>query len=261
MKHVISLGAGVQSSTMALMAAAGEITPMPDCAIFADTQAEPRSVYRWLDWLQKQLPFPVYRVTAGDRGKVEGIKTSKAGTQYARFFVPMYALTANGQGMMMRQCTRDFKVTPIRRHIISMLSKGETAVQWIGISFDELDRMKESQHKRITNRWPLVDMGIRRNDCLVWMEKHNYPQPPRSACVFCPYHTDREWNRLKTEEPEEFDRAVAYEKQQQEVVSHSDVFTGVPFLHGSLKPLESVTFIDDRQSNLFINECEGMCGV
>jgi len=27
---VISLGAGVQSSTMALMAAAGEITPMPD---------------------------------------------------------------------------------------------------------------------------------------------------------------------------------------------------------------------------------------
>jgi len=35
MKHVISLGAGVQSSTMALMAAAGEITPMPDCAIFA----------------------------------------------------------------------------------------------------------------------------------------------------------------------------------------------------------------------------------
>ena len=38
--HIISLGAGVQSSTMALMAACGEITPMPQCAIFADTQAE-----------------------------------------------------------------------------------------------------------------------------------------------------------------------------------------------------------------------------
>ena len=47
----VSLGAGVQSSAMALMAAAGEISPMPRAAIFADTQAEPDSVYRWLDWL------------------------------------------------------------------------------------------------------------------------------------------------------------------------------------------------------------------
>ena len=44
MLTVISLGAGVQSSVMALMAAHGEITPMPDCAIFADTQAEPTRV-------------------------------------------------------------------------------------------------------------------------------------------------------------------------------------------------------------------------
>ncbi len=41
---VLSLGAGVQSTCMALMAAKGEITPMPDYAIFADT-AEPRHVY------------------------------------------------------------------------------------------------------------------------------------------------------------------------------------------------------------------------
>ena len=62
---MLSLGAGVQSSTLALMAARGEIA-MPDCAVFADTQAEPPSVYRWLDWLEKQLPYRVYRVTAGD---------------------------------------------------------------------------------------------------------------------------------------------------------------------------------------------------
>ena len=39
--HIISLGAGVQSSTMALMAAHGLITPHPVAAIFADTQDEP----------------------------------------------------------------------------------------------------------------------------------------------------------------------------------------------------------------------------
>ena len=66
MKHIISLGAGVQSSTMALMAAKGEITPMPDCAIFADTGWEPVRVYEWLDWLETQLPFPLYRVSKGN---------------------------------------------------------------------------------------------------------------------------------------------------------------------------------------------------
>lgn len=48
MLRIISLGAGVQSTTLALMAAAGEIGPMPDCAIFADTQSEPTAVYRHL---------------------------------------------------------------------------------------------------------------------------------------------------------------------------------------------------------------------
>ena len=65
-RHIISLGAGVQSSTMSLMAKHGEITPMPKAAVFADTGGEPRKVYTWLDWLEKQLPFPVYRVDNGN---------------------------------------------------------------------------------------------------------------------------------------------------------------------------------------------------
>ena len=39
--RVHSLGAGVQSTTLTLMAAHGEIGPMPDGAIFADTGWEP----------------------------------------------------------------------------------------------------------------------------------------------------------------------------------------------------------------------------
>ena len=64
--NIISLGAGVQSMTMALMAAKGEISPSPDAAIFSDSQWESAHVYRLLDFLETQLPFPVYRVTAGD---------------------------------------------------------------------------------------------------------------------------------------------------------------------------------------------------
>ena len=68
MLTVLSLGAGVQSTTLALMAAHSEITPMPDCAIFADTQAEPAAVYEHLRWLMSPnvLPFPVHVVTTGN---------------------------------------------------------------------------------------------------------------------------------------------------------------------------------------------------
>ena len=66
--RTLSLGAGVQSTTLALMAAHGEIGPMPDCAIFADTGWEPGAVYEHLRWLMSPnvLPFPVHVVSAGN---------------------------------------------------------------------------------------------------------------------------------------------------------------------------------------------------
>jgi len=57
--HILSLGAGVQSSTLALLATQGLVKPMPVAAIFADVKAEPAGVYKWLDYLEKLLPFPV----------------------------------------------------------------------------------------------------------------------------------------------------------------------------------------------------------
>tara|TARA_R110001606_G_scaffold340650_1_gene488896 strand:- start:353 stop:583 length:231 start_codon:yes stop_codon:yes gene_type:complete len=59
--RILSLGAGVQSSTLALMIEKG-LVPMIDAAIFADTGAEPKKVYEWLNWLEKQVSFPVLRV-------------------------------------------------------------------------------------------------------------------------------------------------------------------------------------------------------
>jgi hypothetical protein len=74
---------------MALMAAKGEIGPMPVAAIFADTQDEPKSVYVWLDWLEKQLPFPTHRVTVGklsDRSLL--MKRTKDGRLFSSTDIP-----------------------------------------------------------------------------------------------------------------------------------------------------------------------------
>lgn len=260
--HIISLGAGVQSSTMALLAAHGEITPLPKCAIFADTQDEPASVYTWLDWLEKQLPFPVHRVTAGSLS--EHVTTpyfSKKNQKVTAYSIPAFVKNPDGtHGHMTRQCTSDYKVGPIDREITRQMrdSDVKTCIKWIGISLDEIHRMKPSRRSTVTHIWPLIDHRIRRHDCLRWMQAKGYPEPPRSACIYCPYHSDAEWKRLT---PEEFQSAVEFEKRFQ--VAHGNV-RGQPFLHRSLVPLDQVDFSTDEdhgQQVMFGNDCSGHCGV
>jgi hypothetical protein len=64
--RILSLGAGVQSSTLALMIEHGEI-PMVDAAIFADVKGEPKKVYEWLEYLKtKVTSYPIHVVTYRD---------------------------------------------------------------------------------------------------------------------------------------------------------------------------------------------------
>jgi len=152
--NVLNLGAGVQSSCLALMAAKGEITPMPDFAIFADTQAEPQSVYDWLDWLESQLPFPVYRVTKGNLTD-DSLKQyyKKSGQSGVNNLIPSFGILPNGQktAAIGRKCTADYKIAPIIKKCkeLSGITRGQkhtTVTQWIGISFDEIQRMKDAPH-------------------------------------------------------------------------------------------------------------------
>ena len=272
--HIISLGAGVQSSTMALMAAKGEIGPMPTAAIFADTQAEPKSVYTWLDWLEKQLPFPVYRVTAGSLtdASIRQHINKTTGKPYYANLIPAYAKNTDGtSGLLGRTCTYRHKIVPILKKIRELggIHRGQKdigVVQWIGISLDEVSRMKPSREPWSLHRWPLIEKEMTRHDCLRWMEKNGYPTPPRSACIYCPFKSDSEWGELKRSSPIEFMAAVDFEKDLQ--ATHASVKTdgkrqSAPFLHNSMIPLGEIDFSEDTtQGNLhFHNECEGMCGV
>jgi len=258
---------------MALMAG-HQIQPMPVAAIFADTQAEPKSVYRWLDELEKMLPFPVLRVTQGDGLEKDAlrIRQRKDGNgNWVRSGIPHYSVNRDGtEGHGPRQCTQDFKLTPILREARRLLKEhnAQRAVQWIGISIDEAHRMKPSRVKYAVSRWPLIELEMKRYHCENWLANRGL-KAPRSACVFCPYHSNAEWKRLKDQEPEDFERAVRFEKAYQAAKSTTLSTTlstthFMPYLHSDRVPLDQVDFSTDYdrgQLNLFGNECEGMCGV
>jgi hypothetical protein len=271
--QVLSLGAGVQSTTMALMAAHGEITPMPDCAIFADTMHEPKAVYDHLTWLQSVLPFPVHIVSKGDLWEaVTTIKRTKDGKRtYTETGLPVYTVGQEADGFGLRQCTRNFKIDPINREVRRLLGKsrvtkrdGVLVDMWIGISVDEIMRRKPNAKPFINSRWPLIEKQFTRQSCLDWLEKNGYPVAPRSACTFCPYHSDVEWLRLT---PAEFADAVVKEKQLQQAYAATTVLETTPFFHADRIPLDQVQLNPAErpqkmwQLDMFNNECEGICGV
>lgn len=261
--RVLSLGAGVQSTTLALMAARGEIEP-PDCAIFADTGAEPAAVYRHLDWLETQLPYPLHRVVAkfGHLGPMV-LAGYAAGTRAVN--PPFF--TKDPDGMLPRQCTKDAKIRPINAKVREMLGvapgarvpPGVSVEMWLGISVDEAHRMKPAEPAWMVNRWPLVDAGMSRANCLSWLSARQYPIPGKSACVWCPYHSDEMWRAMKADQPEDFAAAVAFDAA---IRDGSRGMQGTVYVHRTRVPLDQVdlsTWAQRGQPDLFGEECTGTC--
>lgn len=241
--RVLSLGAGVQSTTLALMAARGEIEA-PDCAIFADTGWEPAAVYTHLGWLEGQLPFPLHRVSAGDIRDHIAVPGDFDP-------VPWYV---HGGAMGQRQCTKQFKLYPIRRKVRELLG-GKTprggCEMWVGISTNEAHRMKQPNVQYIRNRWPLIELGMTRSDCLGWLRRQGV-DAPRSACCGCPFLSDADWRERK--DGPDWDETVE--------ISHRLANTG-QFMHRSLRTIDQVDFSrwqDRNQPDFFGTECEGLCG-
>lgn len=260
--RVLSLGAGVKSSTLALMAARGEVTA-PDCAIFADTGWEPKAVYKWLDWLEGQLPFPLYRVSSGDIRADTMAGVNSTGQKFSP--IPWFFVKGGKKGMGRRQCTREYKLRPIQRKVIELMGgkrPKDGCEMLIGISMDEAGRMKPSRVQYIKNVWPLIDMGMSRQSCLRWMEERQYPKPPKSACVGCPFHSDFMWRDMKDNDPESWADALEVDRAIRKSGSAGANFH--QFMHHSFQPLDEVdlsTWAEKGQPDLFNMECEGMCGV
>jgi hypothetical protein len=266
---ILSLGAGVQSSVMALMAARGEITPMPDCAIFADTQSEPDSVYQWLDWLETQLPFPIHRVTAGNL-KEDLLASASNGSRVPN--PPLFLKTESSDGMLFRYCTTDYKIKPIYKKMRELIGlkprqrapKTPVIEQWIGISEDEIQRMKISRDKWVVNRWPLIELRMTRLHCLEWMVDNGFNElPSKSACTFCPYHDNRQWREMRANDEKSWLEAVAVDNAIRKGINNTKDGNEM-FLHASRIPLDQVDLTDaheHQQTFSFMDECEGMCGV
>jgi hypothetical protein len=233
--RVLSLGWGVQSWTLAAMAALGEIEPI-DVAVHADTTHEASGTYahaeKWTPWLQEH---GVKVVTV--RPKNTKLQAGRAGT-----IIPAFT----NIGQVRRECTKEWKISPIRRYIRTLFPDRPrpNAVQlFMGISWDEALRMKDSNVKYITHKYPLVDRRIRRTDCIQWLEQNNLDVPPKSSCVFCPYRNRTSWQELKRNGGWDWEQAVIADKEIRNLAARHGISL---YLHPYRKPLaEAISIPED----------------
>jgi len=256
---IISLGLGVQSTAMYLMSSLGHIE-RADYAIFADPGAEHPKTYDMLEWLlawrflNKGIPIYVEKKNL--------LRDTMRGTNsLGKKFVTIPAFSESG-GMVQRQCTGEYKIWTVKDKVrelqgLKPRQRMKPCEMWLGITIDEASRMKESRMYNIEYKYPLIELKLRRSDCINFFKKNDFPIPMKSSCVFCPYHSDSFWKEIKKENGSAWKTAIKVDKTIRDASERGS--TDKLFLHRTLLPLEDVQFAD--QIDLFEEECEGFCGL
>jgi len=241
---VLSLGAGVQSSTLLLMACKGLIEK-PEVAIFADTGWESAATYKHLVWLKIEAEQNGIPVIIVQERNIRDDSLNAAELNKGFYFMPLYMDKGGLRLMAKRQCTNRYKLRPIFHKIRELLGvsrrarlAGDAVEMWVGISLDEAHRMSLSPSKWVGKRYPLVERMMSRNDCIEWLHKnYNGLSVARSSCIGCPYHGNREWQEIYTN-PDEWADAILVD----ETIRHGSetVAAYTQYLHRSFKPLREV---------------------
>ena len=274
--HILNLGAGVQSTMLYLLACQQHpVMPKIDCAIFADVGDEPLAVYDHLKWLQSLDGPPIIVVSAGCLGDdlMHGSKTGKGGRRFAA--IPCFT---SGGGMGRRQCTYDYKVAIIEKHIRREIvglkyrqrfPKNDVHIhQYMGLSFDESRRVIRVRKRFMDIPWgtahfPLFETNTTRAGAIQWLENKVPHEVPRSACVYCPFHSNAEWQAVKAV-PEDWERACQIDEalRDDKYICNRGM-REAQYVHVSRVPLREadLTIKPKTEEFGFVRECEGMCGV
>ena len=207
-KKIVNISGGMQSTTLAALIFAEILEPV-DCFIFADTGWERESTLHNIEKLKAMAAdhgIPFHTV----HGKTD-VRSQAINPDYNFINMPIFHINVNGKkGMSKRQCTDHYKIHPIRKKIRELYPDDQIE-QWIGISLDEMTRMRRSDVKYITNRYPLVEMKWTRGDCAEWLKTNGYGTPSKSSCIGCPFHDNATWLDLNEEERQdaiEVDEAI-----------------------------------------------------
>ena len=130
------------------------------------------------------------------------------GALQKRLITPFWYANDTGKASLStrRSCTLDYKVRPSNK----LIPRRAWNCTWLGISADEISRVRSTDyltHGRVRDNWyPLVALGLTRNDCVKLLGDFGVPMPQKSACDFCPFSSRRRLIERLSEDAGLFER-------------------------------------------------------
>ena len=238
--NVWSFGGGTQSAAIAALIIQGRL-PKPDYAVMADTEREKSGTWLYLKHVVApnlaEVGVTIEIAKKSDYATVDvfGGKDSKS------VLLPVFTNQNGTVGKLPGYCSGEWKKRVVARYLKAQHGFSRY-VSWMGMSIDEMDRMRVRGDYG-PNYYPLLEtVPMRRSDCVhLVTEIMGWPRPPRSACAECPNQGAEEWKQMRRESPADFARAVAFDAWIRETDPHA-------FLHPSCIPLSEVDF--DAQTSL-----------
>lgn len=184
-----------------------------DVILFADTGGERPATYehvaRMSEWLPRHgLPEISVVRKGGNRRTLEEDCLVKS-------VLPSLAYGRKGCSHKFKQEPQEkfFNNYPTRKEARARWQRGEKIEKLIGYEFREERRWAKAklEDEKYVYRFPLVEWGWSRLECIAAIKRAGLPLPGKSACFFCPASTKPEIDELKKTHPLLFKRAVAME--------------------------------------------------
>ena len=248
--QIWSCGGGVQSTAIAALIVQGRL-PAPDLAVIADTEREMSTTWDYLNnWTIPALAevgVALHRVLKSKYATVD-LWGGKEGNS---LLIPAYTNQSGEIGKLPGLCSNEWKLRVIQRWATKEHGV-KAATLWMGMSTDELQRVKEGSGKW-AKRYPLIDLKMSRGDCQALVARIGWPEAPRSSCWMCPNHREGEWAWEQKVAPRDLQKAIHFEREIQKRDPNA-------WLHQDCKPLDTVEF-DERNEVLFGACDSGMCFV
>lgn len=230
--QVLSCGAGMQSTALALMSCEMKIrmrdpklkwniypeVPIYDVIIFCDLGLEP-------PWVYDQVAF--IKRACDDAGILFVVLDTHLYEDYVKGFgfahmksIPFWTINPDGKkAMMTRVCTIEYKIKVIEKYIRENYlhyRKGQRIKKQhigsidlhIGFSYEEKSRANASKSKLFVNKFPLIKMKAERHDNFKYIKEKWGLETKASACCICPFHRNFFFRYLKEFYPQEYNAVV-----------------------------------------------------
>lgn len=235
-----SYGGGTQSVAIAVLVAQGKL-PKPECIVIADTGREASETWEYTDKYIR--PLLDIEVASHDLANVD---------LYHKGGMLLLPAWTKPKGQLRTFCSTEWKKLVIRRYLRSRGYGPKTPVTcWMGISMDEVGRVKPSGVRWQELAYPLLDLRLKRADCYRIVEEFGLPRPPKSSCWMCPWRRNSQWRRLRDHYPGDFQKAVELDEKMR-------IYDSNVYLHDSRQPLRDVDLgKPDKPEDFLLGEVGG----